>query len=136
MRRIATISLIIGTLMVPLQLTAASFDGSVPLLCSVVQIVECGTGQDCFPVTAEMAGIPPFLKIDFKAKTITATEDSGREDVSAIKSIEHIDGKMIMQGSENGRGWTIVISEKTGEMSATVSDDKAGFIVFGASTKD
>ena len=48
----------------------------------------------------------------------------------AIKSIEHIDGKMIMQGSENGRGWTIVISEKTGKMSATISDDQVGFVVF------
>ena len=54
--------------------------------------------------------------------------------MSAIKSIEHIDGKMIMQGSENGRGWTIVVSEKTGKMSATISDDQVGFVIFGAST--
>ena len=43
--------------------------------------------------------------------------------MSAIKSIEHIDGKTIMQGSEN-----------TGKTSATISDDQVGFVIFGAST--
>lgn len=51
-------------------------------------------------------------------------------------NVELNDGRLIMQGAENGRGWTLVISEKTGEMSATVSDDKVGFVVFGTCTKD
>jgi hypothetical protein len=42
---------------------------------------------------------------------------------------------MVLQGSENGRGWTMVISEETGKVSATVSDDQVGFVIFGASTK-
>jgi len=29
----------------------------------------------------------------------------------------------------------MVISEETGEVSATVSDDQVGFVIFGASTK-
>ena len=86
-------------------------------------------------VTAEIANIPRFLKINFKKKTITATEESGRKDVTQIKNFERINGKMILQGTEGGRGWTMVISEETGEMSATVSDDQAGFVVFGESTK-
>lgn len=130
----AMIGLITVIWMVPQSSIAAGFDGSVPLLCSVTQISECTSGGDCFPVTAETANIPPFLKIDFTANTISATEESGRQEVTTINNIEHLDGKIILQGAENGRGWTIVISEKTGKLSATVSDDQVGFVVFGAST--
>ena len=80
--------------------------------------------------------IPRFLKINFEKKTISATEESRRTDVSVIKNIERVDSRQIIQGAENGRGWTIVISEKTRKMSATVSDEDVGFVVFGACTKN
>jgi hypothetical protein len=121
--------------MAPLQLSAGQFDGSVPLLCAVIQVVECGAGGECYPVQPEIAHIPRFLKINFKKKTISATEESGRKEVTRIKNIERVNGKLILQGSENGRGWTMVISEETGEMSATVSGEEVGFVVFGATTK-
>ena len=135
MSKIVTVILALSICMLPMQLAAGQFDGSVPLLCAVIQIIECGAGGDCNPVQPEVAGIPRFLKINFKKKIISATEDSGRKDVTHIKNIDHVYGKMILQGSENGRGWTMVISEETGKMSATVSDDQVGFVVFGASTK-
>ena len=124
----------LGLILTPLSSSAGPFDGSVPLLCAVIQIVECGVGGECYPVQPEIANIPRFLKINFKNKTISATEESGRKETSRIKNIERAKGNLILQGSENGRGWTIVISEETGKMSATVSDDRAGFVVFGAST--
>lgn len=122
-------------ILTPLPIAAGQFDGSAPLLCAVIQVVECSAGGDCSPVQPEVANIPRFLKINFKKKIISATEDSGIKDVTQIKNIGHVSGKMILQGSENGRGWTMVISEETGKMSATVSDDQVGFVVFGASTK-
>jgi hypothetical protein len=121
-------------ILTPLSSSAGQFDGSVPLLCAVIQVVECNVGGECYPVQPEIANIPRFLKINFKNKTISATGESGRKDTSQIKNIERANGNMILQGSENGRGWTMVISEETGKMSATVSDDRAGFVVFGAST--
>jgi hypothetical protein len=32
------------------------------------------------------------------------------------------------------RGWTMVISKKTGKMSATASDDDEAFVLFGVCT--
>lgn len=119
----------------PLSIEAAQFDGSSPLLCAVIQVIECGAGGDCYPVQPEIANIPRFLKINFKKKTISGTEENGRKEVTEIKNFERTNGKMVLQGSENGRGWTMVISEETGKVSATVSDDQVGFIIFGASTK-
>jgi len=119
----------------PLSIAAAQFDGSTPLLCAVIQVVECASGGECYPVQPEIANIPRFLKINFKNKTIAATEENGRKEVTRIRNFEHTNGKMVLQGSENGRGWTMVISEETGKVSATVSDDQVGFVIFGASTK-
>ena len=135
MKKIKLMGLALLCLIVtPLSIAAAQFDGSTPLLCAVIQVVECGAGGDCYPVQPEIANIPRFLKINFKNKTISTTEESGRKDTSRIKNIERAKGNLILQGSENGRGWTMVISEETGKMSATVSDDQVGFVVFGAST--
>jgi len=122
-------------ILIPLSIAAAQFDGSTPLLCAVIQVVECASGGECYPVQPEIANIPRFLKINFKNKTIAATEENGRKEVTRIKNFEHTNGKMVLQGSENGRGWTMVISEETGKVSASVSDDQVGFVIFGASTK-
>ena len=37
-------------------------------------------------------------------------------------------------GMQNGRGWTLVISEESGKMSATISNDQVGYVLFGVST--
>jgi hypothetical protein len=122
--------------MTSIQPAAAQLEGSEALLCAVGQITECDADGKCHPVTTEMAKIPRFLKINFEKKIISATEESGRTDVSTIKNFERVDDRLILQGAENGRGWTMVISEETGEMSATVSDEEVGFVVFGACTKN
>jgi hypothetical protein len=43
-------------------------------------------------------------------------------------------GKLILQGIEDGRGWSLVIVEETGKMSATIAGDQVGFVVFGNCT--
>ena len=121
--------------MTSIQPAAAQFDGSEPLLCAVVQVVECEANGQSHPVTIEMAGMPRFLNIDFEKKIISANEESNITDVSEIRNYERSEGRLIIQGAENGRGWTMVMSEETGKMSATVSDEKVGFVVFGACTR-
>ena len=59
-------------------------------------------------------------------------EGTGRE--SPIRNLEHLNGSIILQGGQNGRGWTMTISEETGRMSSTISSTEEGFIIFGACT--
>jgi hypothetical protein len=54
--------------------------------------------------------------------------------VTRIKNFENFEGTIFLQGSENGCGWIMVISEETGEMAAMVSSDQFDFVVFGATT--
>ncbi len=118
---------------------AGDFDGSNPLICAVMDVVECQPGGKCQQVTAEDVGIPHFLKINFKEKTISATQSDGSIRSTEIENLERIDGKLIIQGAEDGvegvrdgLGWSLAISEETGKTVLTASGDEVGFVVFGA----
>jgi hypothetical protein len=120
---------------------AGDFDGSKPLICAVMDLVECQPGGKCQQVTAEEAGIPHFLKINFKEKKISATHPDGSTRSTEIENFEKIDGKIIIQGAEDGIegvrdgvGWSLAIAEETGKTVLTASGDEVGFVIFGACT--
>jgi hypothetical protein len=120
---------------------AGEYDGSKALICSITAVVECGPGGNCQKLTAEDVGLPDFLKIDFKEKTISAPQASGEKRSSKIESFQRIDGKAIIQGAENGLedvrdgvGWSLAVMEETGKMVLTASGDEVGFVLFGACT--
>jgi hypothetical protein len=116
-----------------------NFDGSKPLLMSVERVMECTPAGGCKETSPEEVDLPPFLKIDFAKKTILSAR--GGEDIPAsiIKRSETVDGKLILQGAEDGYtemkdglGWTIAISEDSGQVVLTASGDGVAFVVFGA----
>jgi hypothetical protein len=114
------------------RVALAKFDGSVPLLCAPIEVVDCEFGGKCFTGNAESVNLPQFVKIDFKEKVLSAVDDASR--TTPIVYTERDNGRLIMHGGQNGRGWTILISEETGKLSATISEEGVGFIVFGACT--
>jgi hypothetical protein len=122
--------LVVG--LVPGALAAAPYDGSAPLLCAVITVLECMPTGECQRGTAESVNIPPFVTVDVPQKMLRAADATNR--TSSITSREHLNGRMILQGVEGGRGWNMVIAEDTGKMSATVVEDAAGFVIFGACT--
>ena len=120
---------------------AGNFDGSKELLCAVMDILECQPGGKCLNVTSEEVGIPNFLRIDFKKKELNATFADGNQKRSPIKNSEKIDGKLILQGAEDGiegvrdgLGWSMSIDEEIGKMVLTASSDAVAFVMFGACT--
>jgi len=121
-------------LLIPGGAAAGSFDGSRELVCAAMSTVECGYMADCTSGTAEDVDFPTFIRINVKKKTISATEDFGRAVTTEIKNIERSEGRLILQGFEEGRGWSLALSETTGKMVLTASGDQAGFVVFGACT--
>ncbi len=118
---------------------AGDFDGSRPLLFSVISAMECTPDNGCRAVTIESMNLPRFLKIDFEKKTIGRTPNRDARPASAIERMERVDGKLILQGAEDGYqsvrdglGWTIAIAEDTGRVVMTASGDQVAFVVFGA----
>jgi hypothetical protein len=121
---------IIGT--VPAA-AGTALDGSAPFICAINTIMECdGTGQ-CQRLTAlQHPDFPSFLRVNVGERLITDGERSGRK--TEIRSAARLDGRLILQGGENGRGWSATIAEETGRMSAGVVADDFSFALFGACT--
>jgi len=122
-----------------LTVWADDFDGSRPLLFSVISAMECTPDNGCRAVTIESVDLPRFLTIDFKNKTIGPVSESDTRPGSVIERMERVDGKLILQGAEDGYesvrdglGWTIAIAEGTGKVVMTASGDQVAFVVFGA----
>ncbi len=127
-------SILLCLLIAPLSSTAGDFDGSKPLICAAVSTVSCSDSNKCHQGTAEDIDFPQFLRIDFVKNKITATRNPQIEQVTEIRNMERLEGELILQGVEGGRGWSLSIWEATGKMVLTASGQEEGFMVFGACT--
>jgi hypothetical protein len=134
---ILCVALMLSAVMAP-ALQAADFDGSRPILCSVIKIIESTPAMDRV-VNAESIGMPQFLHVDVARKKIWPATDKGGKRVSEIKRVEHLDGMLILQGADagvrdkrDGTGWSATISEATGRFTLTAAGEKTAFVIFGA----
>lgn len=140
MKKLQSIALVVfGLCSLSASTVAADFDGSKPLLFSVISVLECTLEEGCVGVTAESISLPQFFRIDFKSKRVTPAMEAQGKRGSEIKRMEKIDGKLMLQGAEDGiegvrdgLGWTLAISEETGRAILTASGEEVAFVVFGA----
>jgi hypothetical protein len=128
------ICLLLSLGLVPYTGAAATYDGSVPLICALIEVMDCTPGAECQRGAPERVNLPQFVKLNFTEKTLSTTEAAQQQQTTPIKQLEQFDGSMILQGVEDSRAWSMVIAKDTGKMSATVADEQAGFVIFGACT--
>lgn len=129
-------------LLLPASSFAEKYDGSKPLVCSVIDVIECAPGGDCLRSDAASVNLPYFVRVDVAEKTLKVPQHEGNVRVSPIKMVTmHLDGKMILQGAEDGSrleddaiGWTMSIDEDDGRMIFSASREQVAFVVFGACT--
>lgn len=70
-----------------------------------------------------------FIRIDVGARTVTAANRR-----TTLGSATRLDGQLILQGGENGRGWSATVEEETGRMAAAIVDNDHTFSLFGGCT--
>jgi len=110
-----------------------SYDGSKPLLCAMMAMWECdGTGQ-CERRPVESRNLPTFVIVDAVKRTLIGMGPS-EERRTKITSSTRLDGRLILQGGDSGRGWSATIAQNTGKMALAVVDHDVTFSVFGACT--
>jgi len=107
----------------------ADFDGSKPLICAAIEANDCAFGANCIKGVAEDVNLPQFVRVDLTDNTITA-----RGRTSAIRNHTRASGMLVIHGFENGRAWSITISERSGKLVGAIAGDEEGFLVFGACT--
>ncbi len=97
----------------------------------VIQAVEEMGKLNKLTLTIDRPNLPPFVKVNPKSNVISTMDESR---TSPIKHMERLDGKIILRGGEGARAWTVIVLEATGKMSAAVSAEEHGFLIFGACT--
>jgi hypothetical protein len=131
--------LILGLMAAPAA--AGEFDGQQNLICASMDVIECLPGGECNRRTALEVNFPDFIRINFKDKAIRTEQDGGEKLKTTIERMETVDGKIIIQGAEDGHedtkdglGWTIAIDEENGKMVLSASGTEVAFVVFGSCT--
>ena len=132
--RIAGIALVaLGLTVGSSSIGSAALDGSTPMMCAVTTVMECDASGQCERLNpARHPDFPPFLRVNVPAKTITLSPADAKK--SEIKSVTRLDGRLILHGGENGRGWAATIAEDSGRMAAGVVADDFAFTLFGTCT--
>ena len=109
--------------------------GTEQYLCSATTAVGCVDGVgNCFEVALRDFNVPRFVEVDLDERLLRTTEASGLNRVTEIKNPERQDGLLILQGAQLERAFSVVISEKTGDLSWGVVTDGVGVVIFGVCT--
>jgi hypothetical protein len=117
----------------------AAIDTDSPLICAPSQYTEC-TPSGCEQVNSSEINAPRFIKVDAKRKRMESLQ-GGANAISKVDHIERIDGKLILQGVEDGIegvrdgiGYSIAIVEENGDMVMSAASEGVSFSAFGACT--
>jgi hypothetical protein len=113
---------------------AENVEGVSEMICAAGQAQICFETGECFAATPWELDVPDFVIIDTKKKRISTTEASGLKRSTEFSKVERGDGKIMLQGIENGRAFSFTIHEVTGRMTAAISRDGLTVSVFGACT--
>jgi len=116
----------------PATPAANAIDGKSALICSVNNVTACPDSGRCLQGQADAFDLPQFIAVDFADKEVRTTKDSGDKAVSPIKNQENSRNQILLQGVENGHGWTMAIDTTHGRMTISATGEDVSYILFGA----
>jgi hypothetical protein len=106
------------------------------VLCVPGPVFHCVADGDCKSELPEDENVPEFIEVDLKKKTLATTRASGEGRSTPIQSQSRTAGHIHLQGVENGRSFSMVISENTGDLTFVVAADGETATMFGDCTPD
>ena len=115
-------------------LRADDVTGANRILCTCVQATRCLEGGDCTIDLPWNMNIPQFIEVDLVSKRMSTTPASGENRATVADTLRREKGKIVLQGFENGRAFSLYIDEASGMLSAAVAADGQAVAVFGACT--
>ena len=78
---------------------------------------------------AQRTSAPRFLRIDVAQKVII-----GPQQTTPILFMDKSDDQLLLQGTELGYGWTLVLDQASGTLSATLVNRDGAVVLFGSCT--
>ncbi|HSL70981.1 MAG TPA: hypothetical protein VK864_12115 [Longimicrobiales bacterium] len=115
-------------------LYADDLTGADAILCSAVEATQCSADGECASGPPWNWKFPQFLEIDLKKNVVSTTQASGENRSTPIRNTERSEGKIVLQGVQQGRAFSFVIVEQTGMASAAIAAEGMTVTVFAACT--
>ncbi|HMB77587.1 MAG TPA: hypothetical protein VKN76_14400 [Kiloniellaceae bacterium] len=113
------------------QAGAESMDGSENLICFAESTSHCQYGGRCENLRAAELDLPRFFRLDFTAMTVSRKTGEDTERSSKIASLTHSEDGLLLQGTDEGLGWTLMVAPD-GDMSVSATRAGETFVIFGA----
>ncbi len=106
---------------------ANEIDSSKPLVCAIVEVIDCGVKGDCEPVDPEFVNLPNIFKVDTESKVLHSGERKTK--------IDHVT-KNKQVTSDDNKAWSFVLSNNTGKFTGAIAAYDYGFLLFGSCIVD
>lgn len=100
------------------------------LICYGWSAARCHVDGGCDETAPWLLNLPDFLKVDLDRGVAENTGAPEQRRVTEIDSITRRDGLIVMQGHQENRAFSWLITEATGEGTLTVSTPDSGLTVF------
>jgi hypothetical protein len=111
-----------------------SLSGKDRLLCSAIEATVCTADGICESGPPWDWQIPQFLIVDLDRKELSTTEASGENRMTPILNLSREDGHIVLQGTQAGRAFSMVLQEDNGHAAIAIATDGATISVFAACT--
>jgi len=105
------------------------------LLCYGLRATVCTIdGDACETKEPWELNLPDFVNLDLRGKVMKSTDAAKDPRQTPIARLEREDGLIILQGSQNQRAFSWIMSEATGEGTIMINEFNVGITVFTVCT--
>lgn len=105
------------------------------LICAAVNVNACVSNGICEQGTAQDFDVPVFMIIEFDSKLIHSRGEEAGDAVSHILNSDMGKDTILLQGFEEGRGWTLALDRATGHMRLSSTGPAMNFTITGNCTR-
>jgi hypothetical protein len=91
-------------------------------------------GDGCETMEPWELNLPDFVQLDLRGRVIKSTDAALEQRETPITRMEREDGLILLQGLQNGRAFSWVITEETGEGTMMIASQDTGVTVFTVCT--
>ena len=131
-KQLFAISLLLS---LPFCIAAKEINEKDQLICAISETALCRENAGCTEGSVELVNLPLLLRLNLEKKTIKSTRISGETRTSTILAVNTSKNNLILQGVQEGSGWSMTVDKKNGQMSVSSSLDGEGYIAFGVCTR-
>ena len=104
------------------------------IVCATSTAVICVETGECFRIMPDEIDLPRFILVDTKKHTLSTTRLSDRPRKTEVERFLQEDGRILMQGMDQGRAYSLGIEEDVGLLTGIMAKDGVTLSVFGDCT--